>query len=206
MMMKIYFKDLIIGLTQNEKVNANILVSDIVEDLFFNKYLDYTEFSEEGVNVKSFYDADLEYQLFRNLYSRFSDEVIYFDSSSFDKLSDSHQKRASKFMIKLLHRYQYVGDKYISLLTYYRNSNNKLLEQIKTTAKSTGKFNDTPQIEGNFIASEYTTNITTSEAETASDKDSLILRLKEIQDHYKLVYADFINEFKRVFVTQWEEL
>lgn len=206
MIHKITFRDVIKYVLGNEKVNPNISFKTFVENDFNTTYVDTYAFDLAGVNVKSIYTADTDYNLFSLLYSRFSDEIIYTHSSKLNiETFEDHKLKVAKFINKIYNVYTYKSDKYISLLTYYNNNRENLLNAIKVTSKAVNRFNDTPQLSGNYIDESYTSNIGINDNEINNEKDTLIMRLAEIQNHYKDVLNDFIDEFKRVFIMNMED-
>lgn len=204
MMFRVTFKDYIEYLLQTKKVNPIFSLQEIIENPFNLEYLEANVFELTGVNNMSFLEADETYNLFTAIYGRYSNEIIYFANTKFND-NEEHKLKTAQFMNKIYNIYTYKADKYLTLLKYYTVSRNKLLDGIKSRSSATNRFNDTPQVEGNFIAETYTTNITLAENEVTSDKDTLMIRLAEIQEHYKEVWNDFLNEFKRVFIVNMED-
>ena len=108
-----------------------------------------------------------------------------------------------KFLSKLNMTYEY----YVPLLTMYRNAKANLMDDITATTNNMVKFNDTPQNANNdsiYEGDNYITNFTKSSGTTSSPMMSKIMRLKEIQQHYKNVMADWVKEFERLFYTEDE--
>lgn len=205
MIHKITFRDVIKYVLGIDKVNPNISFKTFVEHNFNTTYVDTYAFNVAGVNVKSIYTADTDYNLFSLLYSRFGDEIIYTHSSTLNiETFEDHKLKVAKFINKIYNVYTYKSDKYISLLTYYNNNRQNLLNTIRITSKAVNRFNDTPQLSGNYIDESYTSNISINDNEVNNDKDTLIMRLAEIQNHYKDVLNDFIDEFKRIFIMNME--
>lgn len=207
MMFRITFKDYIEYLLQTKKVNPIFSLESVITHQFNLEYLEPTVFELTGVNNMSFIEADETYNLFSAIYARYSNEIIYFANTKFNDFdgNEEHKLKTAQFMNKIYDIYTYKADKYLTLLKYYTLSKNKLLDGITSRSSASNRFNDTPQVEGNFIAETYTTNITLAENTVTSDKDTLMIRLAEIQDHYKEVWNDFLNEFKRVFMTNMED-
>lgn len=104
------------------------------------------------------------------------------------------------FLIKLLNVINKKWDYYSKLFKLYRESQNQLMEDVKAITKSKSIYNDTPQLEGveGFEGDDFATNLTIGEGESSTPLNTKIMRLKEIQDHYKNVMSDFIDELERV--------
>ena len=91
---------------------------------------------------------------------------------------------------------------YLALLSAYDSAASSLMDDITATSKNKVKFNDTPQNANTGDAYEgdnYITNFTSTEGESSSPLMSKIMRLKEIQDHYKNVMADWVQQFEKLF-------
>ena len=204
-MYKITFRDIIVYYINRKEVNAQFSMSQLLNSIIYNEYIDEYPFELVGVNIKSFNQADDDYNLLSAIYGRYSDEIVYYATSKINSENEEHKLKLAKFLNKLLDVYQYVSDKYITLLTYYGEKRNSLLDGIKVITDSINKFNDTPVVEGSYISDNFVTNISSNKTTLSNEKDTLIMRLTEIQDHYKEVYKDFINEFKRIFITNMED-
>lgn len=205
-MYKITFRDIIVYYINRKEVNAQFSMSQLLNSIqYTNEYIDEDPFDLVGVNIKSFNHADDDYNLLSAIYGRYSDEIVYYATSKINNENEEHKLKLAKFLNKLLDVYQYVSDKYITLLTYYGEKRNSLLDGIKVITDSINKFNDTPVVEGSYLSDNFVTNISSNKTTLSNEKDTLIMRLAEIQDHYKEVYKDFINEFKRIFITNMED-
>ena len=91
---------------------------------------------------------------------------------------------------------------YLTLLEAYDSAATSLMDDITATSKNKVKFNDTPQNANTgdvYEGDNYITNFTSTEGESSSPLMSKIMRLKEIQDHYKSVMGDWVNEFQKLF-------
>lgn len=205
-MYKITFRDIIVYYINRKEVNAQFSMSQLLNSIqYTNEYIDEDPFDLVGVNIKSFNHADDDYNLLSAIYGRYSDEIVYYATSKINNENEEHKLKLAKFLNKLLDVYQYVSDKYITLLTYYGEKRNSLLDGIKVITDSINKFNDTPVVEGSYLSDNFVTNLSSNKTTLSNEKDTLIMRLAEIQDHYKEVYKDFINEFKRIFITNMED-
>ena len=205
-MYKITFRDIIVYYINRKEVNAQFSMSQLLNSIqYTNEFIDEYPFDLVGVNIKSFNQADDDYNLLSAIYGRYSDEIVYYATSKINNENEEHKLKLAKFLNKILDVYQYVSDKYITLLTYYGEKRNSLLDGIKVITDSINKFNDTPVVEGSYLSDNFVTNLSSNKTTLTNEKDTLIMRLAEIQDHYKEVYKDFINEFKRIFITNMED-
>ena len=103
-----------------------------------------------------------------------------------------------KYLALLNETYDY----YITLLTQYANARSDLLADITATSTNKVKFNDTPQNANTgdvYEGDNYITNFTKTEGSTSSPLMSRIMRLKEIQDNYRDLMSEWVNDFRRIF-------
>ena len=111
------------------------------------------------------------------------------------------------WLFKLLTQVVKTYDYYVTLLSAYSDAEDSLMADIKATSKNKVKFNDTPQNPNSddiYEGDNYITHFTATEGETSSPLMSKMMRLKEIQDHYKEVMDDWVREVSRVFFTEGE--
>ena len=104
-----------------------------------------------------------------------------------------------KFVSKLNMTYEY----YVPLLTMYRNAKANLMDDVESTSSNKIKFNDTPQnanTSGVYEGDDYINQFTKTEGLTKTQLTSKINRLREIQDGYKNVMADWVKEFEMLFM------
>lgn len=108
------------------------------------------------------------------------------------------------FIIRLLNKVNLTWDYYYNLLTLYRANINELMSDVTAKTKQRQLYNDTPQLEGvdKYEGDDYATNITIGEGESTSPMNTKIMRLKEIQDHYKRVLEDWVNELECVVIEE----
>lgn len=101
-----------------------------------------------------------------------------------------------KFLVALWRKIFNTHEYYLTLLTAYNDSQTKLMNDIKAITKSKARFNDTPQLEGaeTYETDDFATNINVSEGESSTELNTKMMRLKEIQDNYKRILEDWLNE------------
>lgn len=155
--------------------------------------------------------------LWKEIYARFYNETIikidipfYASIPALDVESDFRNEILSMFqkwflrVISIISRtYPY----YNTLLGAYADAQTHLMDDIKASSKNTIKYNDTPQNDntsGVYEGDNHITNFTKTEGENTSPLTSKIMRLKEIQDHYKRTMDDWVNEFHRLFYEEGE--
>lgn len=115
-----------------------------------------------------------------------------------EEISDAVYQWGYKFVSLLNMTYEY----YVPLLSMYRDAKSHLMDDITATSKNKVKYNDTPQnanTSGVYEGDDYITQFTSTEGESTSPLTSKIMRLKDIQDHYKNVMADWVKEFEKLF-------
>lgn len=104
-----------------------------------------------------------------------------------------------KFVSKLNMTYEY----YVTLVNLYRTAKANLMDDVESTSSNKIKFNDTPQnanTDGKYEGDDYINQFTKTEGLTKTQLTSKINRLREIQDGYKNVMADWVKEFEMLFM------
>lgn len=85
---------------------------------------------------------------------------------------------------------------YEVLISNLESSKARLLDKIHST--TTTRFNDTPQEPGDFTDDSYTSTLTNSS--TTTDANTMMARLKEIQDDLTSLYGKWANEFRKFII------
>ena len=94
-------------------------------------------------------------------------------------------------------------ERYILLLDSYAGAKSKMMDDVKSTTASKRKYNDTPQnpnTEGVYEGDNYITDFTRFDTENATEFATKMQRLKELEDLYSDVMADWVDEFQRTFL------
>lgn len=121
------------------------------------------------------------------------------EAPSSTEVTNAFIKWGYKFVSLLNLTYEY----YVPLLKFYRSAKNNLMDDIEAVSSNTVKFNDTPQNNNStqvYEGDDYITHFTKTENVSKSPLVSKINRLKEIQDDYKNVLADWVKEFEKLFL------
>lgn len=139
--------------------------------------------------------------LWQYIYSRYGDMGI-FTSDKATLTHDENKKLFENFLYKLINKIAFTQDRYLTLIKFYTQNKNDLLKQISTTSSRVSRFNDTPQDEGVFSSDEHTTNLTEDNTTASTDKDSLIIRLAEIQNNFENLYKNWLEEFTSLFIEE----
>ena len=116
-----------------------------------------------------------------------------------DDVGEAIAKWGYRFISKLNMTYEY----YVPLLTFYRAAKSNLMDDVESTSSNKIKFNDTPQnanTSGVYEGDDYINQFTKTEGVSKSQLTSKINRLREIQDGYKNVMADWVKEFEMLFM------
>ena len=116
-----------------------------------------------------------------------------------DDVGEAITKWGYRFISKLNMTYEY----YVPLLTFYRAAKSNLMDDVESTSSNKIKFNDTPQnanSSGVYEGDDYINQFTKTEGVSKSQLTSKINRLREIQDGYKNVMADWVKEFEMLFM------
>lgn len=136
-------------------------------------------------------------ELLQLVYARFKDHYCCHNYEE-DLSSNDKQKVAEKFANIIIITY----DKYASLLDYYNEAKNKLMDPISSESESIGRFNDTPQNGGDFADDVHTTNITKAKTTNKIDGDTKINRLEEIENKLHSYLYKWSNEFDKMFIEE----
>lgn len=148
----------------------------------------WKNFSFFEINVSTYKLNSIAENLLNALYVRFKNSFCVFTNDDFTNES-------KEFLFTLMNILNSNFNYYKTIVSSYEDEQSILLDKISSS--SIVRFNDTPQDEGDFANDEHTTSINQTEALT--DLNSPIMRLKEIQDHYKRILEDWLNEFKILF-------
>lgn len=148
------------------------------------------------VDLTDTYIKEMWETYFSRYYDYYIIGVVYdpFHTESSNLNNTDMLKWFTKFLNVLTMTYPY----YSILLKEYASAKLKLMDDLKTTSTNKVGFNETPQnpnTAGVYEGDDYLTNFTKSTGETSTPLNSKIMRLKEIQDNYKRVMADWIKEF-----------
>lgn len=116
-----------------------------------------------------------------------------------DDITEAMSKWGYRFISKLNMTYEY----YMTLVNFYRSAKANLMDDVESTSSNKIKFNDTPQnanTDGKYEGDDYINQFTKTEGLTKTQLTSKINRLREIQDGYKNVMADWVKEFEMLFM------
>ena len=191
-----------------------------LEDILLNVKKESSEsFSTAVYNVislESFLD-----QYFVGKHLQIDNDIVDINSKYFEKLwqlvysryrkhycirTDEEIKRftqndiVSDFWITYLNIWIFTKDKYIKLLSIYKDQEDKLMNQIASESSFVNRFNDTPQDEGVFDSDEHTTNINQGSNTAKTDGTTPIARIEEISRSYELVLLRWLDEFDKLFM------
>lgn len=129
--------------------------------------------------------------ILRKDYGFFESEPVI-ESSDIDRISRQFQN-----ILNL------TSQRYLVLLQEFNKYNDNPTGKIEATSSGTTKFNDTPQMDGDYVGDNYTTNITRSESTTTSDSGSIMTRLDELYKNWKNILKDWTSEFLWLFKEVW---
>lgn len=99
------------------------------------------------------------------------------------------------FVRKLSSLYSQTADRYTTLLGLYTAQKTNLMNKVSSTSIS--RFNDTPQNGGDWSDDQHTSNITRNESE--NDFTPVMDRIKTIQENYRNLVKDWMDEFRGLF-------
>lgn len=139
--------------------------------------------------------------LWKLFYARYYQE--YAMSKEYDENYVLVKADTREFFTRLFNKLIITYPKYAKLLDLYAAEESKLLDQIKNNNYATTRYNDTPQNEegsSDFSNDDHVSNISIINSESGTDGMTPIMRLKEVQDHYKSVLEDWSNELGKILV------
>ena len=149
-------------------------------------------------------------KLWNEIYARFYKEAImvfklpmHEDENAI--LSNEIEIKYQEWFLRVISIITRTYDYYNSLLSFYSTAQTHLMDDITAKSKNTIKYNETPQnydSGGTYEGDNHLTNFTKTEGENTSPLVSKIMRLKEIQDHYKKVLDDWVQEFQCLFIEE----
>ena len=125
-------------------------------------------------------------------------KLPYQSDPTTEEIDERFTKWGYKFLSKLMMTYEY----YVPLLTFYRANKADLMADIVATSENAVSFNDTPQNANNsgvYEGDDYITQFTKTRGTSSSPLTTKINRLREIQEGYKNVMADWVKEFEYIF-------
>lgn len=153
-------------------------------------------------------NSDIVKDLWQRIIARYNDDYIFrivikdnVSSPSQSEATNEFYKWLTRVMNFIAQTYEY----YSTLLGVYAGAKASLMEDIKATSKNKVKFNDTPQNPNNlgvYEGDDYITHFTSTEGETSSPLMSKMMRLKEIQDHYKDLMEDWVDKASKLFIEE----
>ena len=175
------------------------LFDDVIVGDFISA-IQQAPFNVKGANLP-FINEEIFKELLIDFFARYVDDPVCISDNKV--LTD---RDIMQFIIHLLNKVKLTWDYYFNLLNLYRENISKLMEDVKATSQTKSLFNDTPQLEGvqGFEGDDYATNLTLSKGESSTPLNTKIMRLKEIQDHYKNVLADWVSALERVVYIEIE--
>jgi hypothetical protein len=93
--------------------------------------------------------------------------------------------------------------KYKKLLDLYKDQETKLMDKLTTNTSGKTRFNDMPQspiAAGDIDGDDHLSTLTKDDNESATDPETPMMRLAEIQANYKNIYNDWCDEFVKTFI------
>ena len=96
-------------------------------------------------------------------------------------------------------------ERYVTILNEYASAKSHLMDKVKSETASSRKYNDTPQNSNAlepYQGDDYISNFTKFETENSTDMGTKMARLKEVEDGYSNVMAEWVEEFHRIFMEE----
>lgn len=185
---------------------AKISMKSFLVDLFDLE--DDTELANYQLPSDLTTNAQIYDELLSLIYGRYYHKVAFkivklpFQADpSPEEIAAKEKEWGYKFVSLLNMTYDY----YMTLLLAYRENKANLMADIEAISSNMIKYNDTPQnanTEGVYEGDDYISNFTKTEGRSSSPLTTKINRLKEIQDSYKNVMRDWVNQFEKLFMEE----
>ena len=190
-----------------QEITENTVWAKLTMKSFLANILGVSESDLSGYQLPSDLttNASIYNELASLIYGRYYDEYMIKivkmpnEEITSDDIGNALSKWGNRFISKLNMTYEY----YVPLLTMYRNAKANLMDDVESTSSNKIKFNDTPQnanTSGVYEGDDYINQFTKTEGLTKTQLTSKINRLREIQDGYKNVMADWVKEFEMLFM------
>lgn len=145
-------------------------------------------------------------ELLKLLFARYYDHYVFCSDDEYKTNGELlNDNQFNMFLVKLINIVNFTYSRYATLLKAYNDEADNLMNGVKTISDGTGRFNDTPQneeVDGVFVEDKHTTNLTNSHAEVVTDVSTKIDRLNEIQQKYRNLIKDWLNEFDGLFLEE----
>ena len=96
-------------------------------------------------------------------------------------------------------------ERYTTILNEYASAKAHLMDKVKSETASSRKHNDTPQNSNAlepYQGDDYISDFTKFETENSTDMATKMARLKEVEDGYNNVMAEWVEEFERIFLEE----
>lgn len=158
----------------------------------------------ENIFLPEEFDGDIADNLITLVLQRFHRlavaRIVKF--TPFEPSEAEKQSAFKDWFIKFLNMLNETWDYYYTLINNYAGAKADLMADIKATSKNKVKFNDTPQnpnTAGVYEGDNYITHFTFTEGENSSPLMSKMMRLKEIQENYRDLMSEWVNDFHRIF-------
>lgn len=145
-------------------------------------------------------------ELYQRVVARYYDSPLLkfeVDINEDEPSSSEIGEEFGKWLLKFLNFVAQTGEYYMTILNIYENEKQNLMDDITATSNNKVKFNDTPQNPNTLDVYEgdnYITNFTSTVGETSSPLMSKIMRLKEIQDNFRNIMGDWVNDCEKLFI------
>lgn len=150
-------------------------------------------------------------KMWQQLIATYEHNYIFVISKCAGSYEPTEEEKFNAFVAwakKLENRVVESYDYYHSLCAFYAAAHDNLMADVVATSSNKVKFNDTPQNLGEgdtYDTDDYNTHVTTTSGQSTSPMMTKIMRLKEIQDHYKSVMDDWVKYVGRVFLPESED-
>lgn len=169
-----------------------------------SQYAKYTNFKNIFVFEDNMWDVIQKFnECFAQIVIRHQGDIIF----ALDEDEDTQENNTrclAQWLASMIFIANNTAPRYTKLLELYDSNKSKLMDALKNTTSSNAisKFNDTPENTGDFEGESYTTNVTIGDVESTTELNPMTAmeRLREIEESYRNVMLQWVNEFDRLFI------
>lgn len=122
---------------------------------------------------------------------------------SFD--ADDLNEMGEDFAYRLITILNDTHERYVTILNEYASAKTHLMDNVTSSNLSKRKYNDTPQNSNGtnpYEGDDYISNFTSFDTTNSTEFATKMARLREIQEGYDNIMAEWVEEFRRAFMEE----
>lgn len=122
---------------------------------------------------------------------------------SFD--ADDLNEMGEDFAYRIITILNDTHERYVTILNEYASAKTHLMDNVTSNTLSKRKYNDTPQnsnASDPYEGDDYISNFTSFDTTNSTEFATKMARLREIQEGYDNIMAEWVEEFRRAFMEE----